>query len=106
MDAAASTAALRAVGISCGYMLYDTCYMLRRRPQAASGLLVGATARSPGLLGLVAPPLASLASHASLASWAGGRHRSLSLPSPCARRTRDEPLSRPGPSGRLLRCGH
>ena len=32
MDAAASTAALRAVGISCGYMLYDTCYMLRRRP--------------------------------------------------------------------------
>ena len=30
MDAPASTAALRAVGISCGYMLYDTCYMLRR----------------------------------------------------------------------------
>ena len=100
MDAAASTAALRAVGISCGYMLYDTCYMLRRRPQAASRLLVGATARSPGLIGLVAPQLANLA------SWAGWRHRSLSLPSPCARRTRDEPLSRPGPSGRLLQCGH
>jgi hypothetical protein len=29
MGAPASTAALRAVGISCGYMLYDTCYMLR-----------------------------------------------------------------------------
>ena len=57
MDAAASTAALRAVGISCGYMLYDTCYMLRRRPQAASRLLVGATARSPGLPGLTLPAL-------------------------------------------------
>ena len=45
MDAAASTAALRAVGISCGYMLYDTCYMLRRCQQAASRLLVGAAAR-------------------------------------------------------------
>lgn len=39
MGAPASTAALRAVGISCGYMLYDTCYMLRHR-QVRSPLML------------------------------------------------------------------
>jgi hypothetical protein len=39
MDAAPTTAALRAVGISCGYMLYDTCYMLRHR-QVRSPLML------------------------------------------------------------------
>jgi len=40
MDAAPSTEALRAVGISCGYMLYDTCYMLQHK-QVRSPLMLG-----------------------------------------------------------------
>jgi len=40
MDSAPSTEALRAVGISCGYMLYDTCYMLWHK-QVRSPLMMG-----------------------------------------------------------------
>ena len=40
MDAAPTAGALRAVGISCGYMLYDTCYMLLHR-QVRSPLMLG-----------------------------------------------------------------
>ena len=43
MDAAPSTAALVAVGLSCGYMLYDACYILRYKnvPSVWSPLMMG-----------------------------------------------------------------
>ena len=60
LNAAPSTAALQAVGISCGYMLYDTCYMLRHKIVRSPLMLMH------HLLSILVWPYAALRSRALL----------------------------------------